>query len=201
MASENASRTRSRNRTTGALALGGLMMACPVVEARATARTAKPAASRATAPQYDASMWTHVRPQSDEALRLIEKAAGVSESIVSMLATLESSDVVVYLADAISGAFTGPSSSLVYVTTEGTTRYLMIRIDFARVLANDRIAALGHELHHALEVAQAPEVRDSATLAGLYRRIGWERVADRFESAAAQDAERRVRREIIGRNE
>ena len=38
--------------------------------------------------------------------------------------------------------------------------------------SNDMIALVGHELRHALEVAESPDVRDEASLIALYERIG-----------------------------
>lgn len=52
---------------------------------------------------------------------------------------------------------------------------------FVRILVDDwrlghpdlEISAIAHELHHTLEVAEAPEVIDTATLIGFFRRIGY----------------------------
>ena len=63
------------------------------------------------------------------------------------------------------------------------------------------MATLGHELYHALEIAREPSIVDGRTLAAHYRRIG-EQQGDTigrmtFETAAAFEAGRRARRELL----
>jgi hypothetical protein len=59
------------------------------------------------------------------------------------------------------------------------------------------MSIVGHELQHALEVALQPSVRDLASFATLYMRIGDQPVrSDRFDTAAAREAGRRVRNEM-----
>lgn len=61
---------------------------------------------------------------------------------------------------------------LIFVTAAGGVRYLRIRL--ACTLTGVRqIAMLGHELRHAVEVANAPWVLDESSLADEYRRIGF----------------------------
>jgi hypothetical protein len=59
---------------------------------------------------------------------------------------------------------------------------------------------LAHELQHALEVAEAPDVIDPATLRAHYERIGYRSNADdrtpSFDTAAAIDVQRRVAAEL-----
>jgi hypothetical protein len=63
----------------------------------------------------------------------------------------------------------------------------------------DAVMLLGHELRHALELADAPDVRDAAALVSLYRRIG-DSYSDghRYDTAAARETGRRVRSELVG---
>jgi len=65
---------------------------------------------------------------------------------------------------------------------------------------DDQIAALGHELRHAVEIADAPSVVDVASLGELYRRIGFAshgvRKGTGFESRAAIESARRVWAEL-----
>ena len=141
--------------------------------------------------------WARTRPLSASALALIETAAERSAIVQGLLDDLERTDLVVYIADAMPGAFVGPKSAMTLVSGVTATRYVMIRIDSMRLPLKARIAALGHELYHALEVAAAPEVKDSAGLAALYRRIGWEGRQDRFETQEAREVSRRVRSELM----
>ena len=109
---------------------------------------------------------------------------------------VEETGVVVYLTDVMPGATSGPSSYLAYLANDEKARYVLIRIDRWRTTPTERIALLGHELQHALEVAAAPEVRDAKGLASLYRRIGWEGQPDRFETTAAQTMGNRIRSQL-----
>ena len=109
---------------------------------------------------------------------------------------LAATDVSVYLADMKPTRNGTPASTLVYLSNEGATRYLLVRIDPWRVSMRERIALLGHELQHALEVTASPEVRDSGGLETLYRRIGWEWMRGQFETRAAQVMGNRVRAQL-----
>lgn len=63
------------------------------------------------------------------------------------------------------------SGTMRFVDAAGGRRFLRITID-ERLSADQRAAALGHELQHALEVARSGSVVDQASFADLYRRIG-----------------------------
>jgi predicted DNA-binding transcriptional regulator YafY len=56
---------------------------------------------------------------------------------------------------------------------------------------------LGHELQHAMEIAAAPDVRDTVTLRALYLRIGYERTnGGYYETDAALEVGRQVSAEV-----
>lgn len=141
--------------------------------------------------------WERTRPLSASAYALLETAAARSAIVQGLLDDIERTDLVVYIEDAMPGAFVGPKSAMTLVSGVTATRYLMIRIDSMRLALPGRIAALGHELYHALEVAASTEVRDNAGLASLYRRIGWETTPGRFESRGAQDATFQIARQLL----
>ncbi|MEO8499765.1 MAG: hypothetical protein ABI565_02535 [Vicinamibacteria bacterium] len=151
------------------------------------------AASSAPESRVPWTSWAHTRPLSASAIGLIEDASERSRIVTGLLKDLEKADVVVYVSSSTPGVTTGPASYLTFISREAGVRYLMVRIDFFRLSPAERIAALGHELQHALEIAAAPEVRDAASLAGLYRRIGRESSAGHFESEEARDTGNRVR--------
>jgi hypothetical protein len=79
------------------------------------------------------------------------------------------------------------------------TRY--VRVTLHRMTSSDNlIELLGHELQHAVEIAQAPEVRDPDTMRALYNRIGFNRrAATHFETALAREIATRVRAEVAKR--
>jgi len=74
-------------------------------------------------------------------------------------------------------------------------RYLVVRVDASRS-PEDQMEFLGHELQHAREVAGATDVRDEAGLARLMARIGRQTGRGTFETDAAVQVSRQVRREL-----
>jgi hypothetical protein len=78
----------------------------------------------------------------------------------------------------------------------GGRRYLRLSLD-PRYGGWQQTAMLGHELRHALEIADAPSAIDQESVASLYRRIGFSTDDRCFESAAAIDAGRQVHAEVL----
>ena len=76
------------------------------------------------------------------------------------------------------------------------SRYMLIRVH-PMLTGIDRLVALGHELQHACEIADAgDQVTDERTLAALYQKIGFQTGPQAFESAGAQAAWASVPREV-----
>lgn len=93
-----------------------------------------------------------------------------SATIRQLMDVLERTDIVVYVEDkALTHYLHG---QMIFVGRSGGFRYLRVSIRITAPRAN-RMATLAHELQHALEVAQAPEVIDDRTLGELYERIGY----------------------------
>lgn len=82
------------------------------------------------------------------------------------------------------------------VTAAGGVRYVRIVLK----LPNPNeclIETLGHELRHATEFAGMPEVRNEATLAVAYRRVGVAMAGEgNFETDAAVKTGQQVAREL-----
>jgi len=114
-----------------------------------------------------------------------------------MVERLRQSDVVVYIE--CSGP-AGDGGRLAFMSAVGGYRDLHVRV--ARLSHEDQqVAMLGHELRHAVEVADAPAIVDADTLAREYTRIGYvnPRVVNRlaFDSEAAVQAGHAVLREMV----
>jgi hypothetical protein len=141
------------------------------------------------------SSFRNVRSTQERTVRMLAVGAERSPTIARLRATLEQSDVIVYvetsrnLAPSIDGRLT-------LLNAGHGHRYL--RIDIRQSLTpREMLAILGHELQHAVEVAQAHDVRDDRSLIELYRRIGVSRDArSHFETLAARAAGSRVRAEL-----
>ncbi len=82
---------------------------------------------------------------------------------------LEASDVIVYVEGGRTGH--GMDGGLQFVTATSSTRYLRVtmRLDLP---AAGLVALLGHELRHALEVAEHAAIRDQDSFRQFYERWG-----------------------------
>jgi hypothetical protein len=139
----------------------------------------------------------HLRPLETRIRKAIADGIHGSATFRELVAQVEASDLIVHvepdctMRDRVQG-------KLIFVTAAGGVRYLRMRLA-CTVTGVRQIAILGHELRHAVEVADAPWVVDESSLAEEYRRIGFpSRGGDgtAFESRAAIDAGERVLREL-----
>jgi len=118
-----------------------------------------------------------------------------SRTFAALVNQINRSDVIVY----IESVMTLPKATmgrLAMMPMRGDVRYLrvQIRADLSRA---EGIALIGHELQHAIEIAGADDVRDTAALVRLYERIGHPSAGDHaYDTNAAQDTGRIVRREL-----
>jgi hypothetical protein len=89
------------------------------------------------------------------------------------------------------------SGRLTFVGSRQPWRYLRIEIE-CRQSRVSQLAALGHELQHAVEIADTPAAVDQASVQALYGTIGFaiDDSRRRFESDAAESAGNSVRREL-----
>jgi hypothetical protein len=139
----------------------------------------------------------HVRPTSPLGRELIETGIARSATFRRLVHRIEASDVIVYvqLEPALPSGIGG---ALEFMGVGGDVRFLRITLgrQFHRPIL---VALLGHELQHAVEVADAPDVRSATQLEALYRSIGHPVGHHRFDSVAARFAGETVRDELTGR--
>ena len=85
-----------------------------------------------------------------------------------------------------------------FIVESGGYRFVRITINVAGV-SDGAVALLGHELQHAVEIADDPAVRDEASYTGLYRTIGYPSCMRKrcYDTENAVDAGRRVLREML----
>lgn len=128
---------------------------------------------------------------------LLIEGARRSRTFAGLVARVHDTDVIVY----IEQSFELPpdiTGRMLLQTVAGGQRYLRIQVR-ATLQGDQIIAVIGHELRHALEVADDPTVQSDAGLLALYRRIGRNTVGWRgFDTEAAEIAGRMVRDELIG---
>ena len=141
----------------------------------------------------------HVRPESPILRALTAQAAARSPIVHDMIDRLDQTDVVVYVRHRPFGSRL-VDGRIGFLSAAGQRRYLVIE------LACDRselvqMATLGHELHHALEIAGEASIVDAETLLRFYARIGMVSIpignGVTFETQAAADTGIRVRHELL----
>jgi hypothetical protein len=142
----------------------------------------------------------HIRTTDPRLIRLVRDGVRTSETLRRLVDRLNRSDVVVYLD--CGGSTASSDGRLTFISAVGGYRYVHVRV--ARLAAADvQTALIGHELQHAVEIADAPDVVDSPSLVREYQRIGF--LSPRltpgvsFDSDAAVDAGQRVLRELSGK--
>jgi hypothetical protein len=131
--------------------------------------------------------------------RLIDAAARRSPAIREWIDRLQELDVTVYVR---ARSFTQHDldGRVALLSTARGHRYLVIELACGRSELL-QMATFGHELFHALEIAEEPSVVSADTLADLYSRIGI-KTGDSagvrtFETEAAAAAGVRARRQLL----
>jgi hypothetical protein len=143
-----------------------------------------------------AKTFPNIRTSNPFLAELIANVRTQSPIFEEMIGRVERSDVIVYF-EAVPRFDTGMRGCVHFMGASGGYRYIRAQI---KTMMNryDVVASLAHELQHAIEIADHPEVRGEDTLADLYRRIGDERDWRTFETSEAQTAGRAVRAEVLG---
>lgn len=111
-----------------------------------------------------------LRPQGDRAATLLDRAKARSPTVQRIVDRLEAGDVIVYL-ELSNHLDPQVDACLTWMAATDSRRIVRASIR-PRLHDREAIALVAHELQHALEVLEHPEVRSSADLAALYERIG-----------------------------
>jgi hypothetical protein len=151
------------------------------------------------APRVTAADGDLLRLRSEQATgqRLIRDGLSKSATFRALADRLQHSDVIVYVRVRMDmPAQTG--GSLKFLARSATDRFVLVSLNITHSWPT-LIALLGHELQHAVEVADAPGVTSDDGLRALYRDIGVPVGRDAYDSKAAQIAGQVVRAEITHR--
>ena len=150
----------------------------------------------AAAPWAAADDSPHVRPTCAALRALVAEGIARSSTFRALVDQLDASDVVVYV-EFKTFAESNLSGQTAFISTVDSRRYLQIYI--APLPKMQALAMLGHELRHAVEIADTPSVINRATFAHCYERIGYSVAShtDRFDTENAVDVGRRVFREAL----
>jgi hypothetical protein len=85
---------------------------------------------------------------------------------------------------------------MILASTGSSVRYVRIQVS-ERLVLEDLISTIGHELQHAVEVAEHADVRTGGALIELYRRLGAGRsTLYRYDTDAAVRIGAEVRKEL-----
>jgi hypothetical protein len=136
-----------------------------------------------------------VRTQDRSVRQLLKRGFNYSATFAGLMARLEQGNVIVYVEEVprLPGALEG---RMLMLPTAHGQRYVRIQIVLRGTLV-ESVALLGHELQHAVEVAQEAAVDDQQKLAALYQRIGHSGGAHVYDTIAAQEIGRLIRRELL----
>ena len=130
---------------------------------------------------------------------LIDDAARRSPEIRASIDRLQDLDVTVYVRARLLRPL-DLDGRIALLSTAAGHRYLVIELACNRTELT-QMATLGHELFHAIEIAEEPSAVSAETVATLYTRIGI-KTGDRlglrtYETEAAAAAGLRARRELL----
>jgi len=134
-------------------------------------------------------------------LDVIREASVRSATFAGILAALDATDAFVYVQPGVC-AFGNLDACLPQTIGVGSgARYLRVLFDPYRSNRAQVIALIGHELQHALEIAQAPTVRSHDDVIRLFQRIGFsphcpQGLPDCYETDTARTVGDRIRTEL-----
>jgi len=140
----------------------------------------------------------HVRTFDPKLSALIAEGTRRSPLLRALVDRLNRSTVFVYIEAALlPGQLSG---RLTFVGGGRPWRYLRVEIE-CRQSTVAQVAALGHELQHAIEIANHTAAVDPGSIRALYGTIGFavDGSGRRFESNAARTAGHRVRSDWLSR--
>jgi hypothetical protein len=137
----------------------------------------------------------HVRALDRRVHEWIRIGSSGSRTFSALMDRLAASDLIVYV-QIVNRLPGGGHGQLSFLASTTTVRY--VRIDLVRDgRAAEMVALLGHELQHAVEIANAPRVRDSQSMAILYLHLdGIHAKGTRFDTAEARITGSRVKDEL-----
>jgi hypothetical protein len=133
-----------------------------------------------------------VRTEDVTIAKLIRHAAGASHTFRTLVQALEATDGIVYLRAGRCGRVR--ACLLHRIAVSESTRMLYVVVDAQR---HDiaLMAAIAHELQHAIEVLSAPRITSDAQMLAFYRMHGL-KMRGVFETRTAIEAGDTVRAEL-----
>lgn len=144
--------------------------------------------------------FTALRSTDRDLMGIVDQGLVRSATLRRLEDRLRQARVIVYLAPGHESSTRGRTR---LIGTGDGWRYLLIDLD-TRLPKIDLLALLGHELQHAVEIAEAADVVDESTLVALYQRIGLSQregsSSIAFETRHAIETGQQVFAELMGMN-
>jgi hypothetical protein len=142
---------------------------------------------------------SHVRALSDHARRTLADGLSRSSTIVRLIGELDASGVIVFVDTRVDPLI--PTAETMLITATASVRYVHVILN-PRLTADERVEYLGHELQHAVEIAQDAGAVDSASVRRRFALIGREVASSTprekaFETEGAKLVSAAVRRELM----
>jgi hypothetical protein len=134
-----------------------------------------------------------VRGVTQRMVTVINEAAAGSTTFRGLVATIGSTDGIVYVAEGACGHGVR-ACLLITMTLMGPNRLLRILVDPLK-MDDDLMGSIGHELQHAVEVLSHRNIRSGSAMTLLYNKEG-HKYSGRFETDAAVKAGNAVRAEL-----
>ena len=151
-------------------------------------------------PADDPRLFTRVRSTERYTIALIREGYDRSGTFRHLVDTLQRSDVIVVI-QRLPCAGGRIRSCLVSVNGSVGARQIGIKIDPQHTIGDWLIVTIAHELQHAIEIAEHPEVIDGRSAIALYRQIGIGRcregLSEECETDRALNTEKTVRDELM----
>lgn len=139
---------------------------------------------------------TRVRASHPRLAHLLLAGEQRSATFRDLIARLQVSDVIVHLESAPPGH--PLDGGMQFVGAIGLARYVRVTLR-TDLQAEALMALIGHELRHAVEVAENPEIRDEVSFRGYYEERGRPSHRGRnvtYDTRAAVEAGQRVAVEL-----
>lgn len=147
--------------------------------------------------------FTRVRSSEPYINELIHEGYARSAAFRGLVDVLQHSNVVVSI-HPLACAGGRIRSCLVAVEGSSRERHIWIKVDPQHTIKDRLIATIAHELQHAVEIAERPDVFDASSMLQLYRRISigecGRGVSEECETVRALDTEKRVIEELSGKS-
>ena len=137
--------------------------------------------------------FSRVRSEHAETRRALAEGYRRSPTFRRVVGIIEQSDLLVYVSHQITETKLGGHVQVMGVANGTRIVLIFINPNLASVRS---IAMIAHELQHAVEIANAPQVVDHQSLLRHYERIGTPTGWQRYDTAAARTIETLVLAEL-----